>query len=142
MLIVVAIIGIMALIVFPQFAKMRENQVLKSASSDIFSAIDKARSKTLSSVDSSEYGVYFESGKLVIFKGTVYSGSDLNNEIINIISPANISNITLAGISGTSGELYFKRLSGSPSKAGTITVAVPSISKIITISATGSASMN
>lgn len=142
MLVVVAIIGIIILVVLPQFAKMRENQVLKSATADILSAIDKARSQTLASVDSSEYGLYFQSDKAVIFKGTAYFATDASNENIDIISPANISNVNLAGSSGTSGELYFNRLSGSPSKTGTIIISVPSNSKIIIISATGSASAN
>ncbi len=139
---VIAVIALMAAIVLPQFGRTRENQVLKSGVEDILSSIDKARGRTLSSVDSSEYGVHFQSDKVIIFKGTVYSESDPNNESISIVSPAAISNVTLNGSSGTSGNLYFNRLSGTPSKTGTVTIATANFSKVITISATGTASAN
>jgi formate-dependent phosphoribosylglycinamide formyltransferase (GAR transformylase) len=42
-------------------------------------------------------------------------------------------------VSSTSGDVYFNRLSGSPSTTGTVTIYSPSFSKVITISATGTA---
>ena len=141
-LIVIAVLGIIFAVVLPQFSKSREMQVLKSTISDVLSVFEKAKSQTLASMDSSEYGVRFESDKVIIFKGTVFVSDDDNNEIINIISPAMISDVTLNGISGSSGSLYFNRLSGIPSKTGTITISTSSYSKIITISATGSANVN
>ncbi len=142
LLVVIAVLGVIFSIVIPQFSKSRELQVLKSGVGDILSTIDKARVTTLSSLNSSSYGVHFQSDKVIIFKGTVFSASDPNNEAINITTPANISNVTLGGISGNSGDVYFNRLSGSPSALGTITISTSSYSKIITISATGVASSN
>lgn len=139
LLIIFAVIGILALIVLPQFSKIRENQVLKTGVQDILSSIDKAHSKTLSSLNSSEYGVHFQSDKVIIFKGTVYSDISPYNETINIISPANISNISL---SGGGSDVYFSRLLGVPSKTGAVTISSTSYNKIITISATGVASSN
>ncbi len=142
LLVVVAILGIVVLVVLPQFSRIKENQVLKSAVGDVISILDKARSQTLASLNSSEYGVRFESGRVIIFKGQTFTSGAAGNETISIISPASISNVTLGGASGVSGEMYFNRLSGSPSKNGTVTISVSSISKIITISATGVASMD
>jgi Tfp pilus assembly protein FimT len=141
-LVVLAILGIIFAIVIPQFSKGREQAVLKSAVADTLSSIDKARAETLGSLDSSSYGVHFELDKVIIFKGTVYSPGDSHNEIVDIVAPATISNVTLNGISGTSGEFYFNRLSGVPSKTGTLTLSSVSYSKIITVSATGAASVN
>ncbi|MFA5932165.1 MAG: prepilin-type N-terminal cleavage/methylation domain-containing protein [Candidatus Paceibacterota bacterium] len=141
LLIVLAVIGIIFSIVLPQFSAIRENQVLKGAVNDIISSLNKAQSQTLSSVNSSSYGVHFQSDKVIIFLGTTFLVNDMN-ETINIISPANISNVTLSGVSGNSGDIYFNRLSGIPSKTGTITVSTPSYSKIITISTTGVISVN
>ena len=141
-LVVIAIIGILVAIVIPQFAKTRENQVLKSAVSDMLSSFSKARSETLSSLNSSEYGVRFESDKVIIFKGKVFSSGAADNETISITTPATIANVTLGGVSAVSGDMYFSRLSGSPSKTGTVTISTASLSKIITISATGVASVN
>lgn len=140
--VVVAIVALLAAVVIPQFAKIRERQVLKSAVEDILSSISKAQSRTLASAESSSYGVYFESNKVVIFKGTIFSSSDANNETVDLTSPANISNVTLAEVGASSGKIYFNRLSGTPDKSGTVTVSTMDYSKIITISATGAVSVD
>jgi len=142
MLLVVAIIGILALIVFPQFSKIRENQILKNTVEDVVSTLHSIQSQSLASIDSSEYGVHFQSDKIIIFKGQIFSEGALDNKIINITSPISISNVTLGGVSSTLGDLYFERLSGIPSKIGTITILGSSISKIVTISSTGAVSVN
>ncbi|MBI3305824.1 prepilin-type N-terminal cleavage/methylation domain-containing protein [Candidatus Nomurabacteria bacterium] len=140
LLVVLAILVILLAIVVPQFSKTRESQVLKSAVSDILSSIDKARAETLSSLNSSEYGVHFEFDRIVIFKGKVYSASAGDNEIVSITAPASINNVALGGVSGASGNMYFSRLYGIPSATGMITVSTSDYSKIITIYATGVAS--
>jgi len=143
LLVVLAVLGVMVSIVLPQFSKMRENQVLKSGVQDILSSLDKARSQTLASLNSSEYGVYFEADKIIIFKGIDFSTRDTaKDETINIITPATISSVTLNLVSDVDGEMYFNRLSGSPSKTGTITVSTTNYSKYITIYATGVASVD
>ena len=141
-LIVIAVLGIILSVVIPQFSQSRENQVLKNAVSDILANLNKARSQTLASIDSFSYGVRLESDRVIIFKGTVFSVNDPNNEVTEIITPITISNVTLGGTSGSSGDLYFNRLSGIPSKTGIIDVSSSSFSKVITISATGTASVN
>ena len=136
---VLTVLGGIFLVVLPQFSKIKENQVLKNGVADILSSIDKARGETISSLNSSEYGVHFQSDKVIIFKGTTYSPGAADNEAINIISPATISTISL-----TAGavDVYFARLSGAPNKTGTITITTSNYSKIVTISATGVASAN
>ena len=142
LLVVLAVLGIIISVVLPQFSKIRENQVLKSGVQDILSSLNKARSQTLASLNSLNYGVHFEADKIVIFKGTGFTPDTVGDEIIDIITPANISNVTLNLVSDISGEMYFNRLSGSPSKTGTVTISTTNYSKIITISATGTASVN
>lgn len=144
-LVVIAVLGIIFAVILPQFAKNRENQVLKNAVGEVISSLDKARSQTLASLNANicstcgNYGVHFQSDKVIIFRGTVFSANDANNETINIITPANISNISLGtGIS----DVYFARLTGAPSHVGTITVSTTSFLKTIRISATGVASVN
>ena len=142
MLFVVSILGILFAIVLPQFSKMKENQVMKNATGEIISALHNAQSQSLASVDSVEYGVHFQSDKVIIFKGKIFSAEAEDNKIVNIILPASISDVTLNGASSTTGDIYFERLSGVPDKIGTITVSTSSMSKIITISATGAVSLN
>jgi len=142
LLILVAVMGLIILIVLPQFSKTRENQVLKNGVGDTLSSINKARGETLSSLNSSEYGVHFQSDKVIIFKGKVFSVGAGDNETISITAPASITNVTLGGVSGVSGDIYFNRLSGSSSASATVTISTTSYSRIITISATGAASVN
>ena len=141
LLVVLAVLGIIISVVTPQFSKIRENQVLKSGVQDVLSSLDKARSQTLASLNSSEYGVRFEADKIIIFKGAGFSSSS-DNEIIDIITPASITNVALGCTPPIPCDIFFNRLSGSPSKTGTITVSTTSFSKIITIWATGVASVN
>ena len=137
LLLVLAVLGIIISVVTPQFSKIKENQVLKSAVGDVISSLNKARSQTLASLNSLQYGVRFEPDKIIIFTGTGFIDETASNEVINIITPATISNISLTG--GVV-NLYFNRLSGSPSVNGTVTISTTNFNKIITISATGVAS--
>ncbi|MDP9249512.1 MAG: hypothetical protein M3M85_03340 [bacterium] len=136
-----AILGVIFAVVLPQFSKSRERATLDSAVVEILAGISQARGKTLASVDSSSYGLFFTANEVIIFKGTSFSVGDLDNDTIRIVSPAAVSNVALGGVSGSSGEFYFNRLLGSPSASGTVTVSSPSYSKIISITATGSASV-
>lgn len=142
LIIVLAVIGILVAVAIPKFSKIREGQVVKVATSDILSSINKARSETLASVNSSEYGVHFQSDRVIIFKGKVFSSIAVDNETIKIATPVSITNVTLGGVSGSSGDMYFNRLYGVPSATGTITITTSSTSKIITIYSTGTASLN
>ncbi len=141
-LIALAVIVIIVSVALPQLSHSRENQAMKNAVQESLSSIDKARGETLSSLNSSEYGVHFQSDKVIIFKGTAYSTGASTNETIDIVTPASISNVTFGGVSSTSGDVYFNRLSGAPSTTGTVTISTTNFSKIITISATGIASVN
>jgi len=141
-LIVIAVIGLLVLIVSPRFSDIRENQVLKNTIEDITSSVHTAKSQSLASVDSSEYGVHFKSNQIIIFKGKIFSEGVGSNVLIDVVSPASILNVTLGGVSSSSGNLYFERLSGAPSKTGTVTISTVSYTKIITISATGNVSVN
>jgi Tfp pilus assembly protein FimT len=137
-IIAVAILAILFSVMLPALGKMRENQTLQSAVSDVASLISRARAETLASIDSSSYGVHFEADRVIIFKGTIYTDGDPNNQETQIISPASISDINLSG----GADVYFERLTGNPSISGTVTVSSPNFSKTITISGTGSVSIN
>lgn len=142
LLVVLAVLGILVAIVSPKFSQIRDNAVLKTAVNDVLSSVNKAKGSTLASLNSSEYGVRFQSDKVIIFKGKVFSSLGVGNETISITPPATITNITFGGVSGTSGDIYFNRLLGVPSTTGTITISTSSFSKIITIYATGVVSSN
>jgi type II secretory pathway pseudopilin PulG len=132
------VLGILFAVILPDLSKNRNDQSLKSGIQNILSALDKAKSQTLASLNSSEYGVHFQTDKVVIFKGQTFSSGTATNEDVEI-SPAEISTIFLTG---GAADVYFTRLTGAPSATGTVTVTAGSTTKIITIYATGSFSSN
>lgn len=138
-IIAISILVIMLVVTLPKFSEFRLVQVQNATITDILSSLDKARSDTLNSLDSSSYGVHFETSKVVIFKGTSYSILDANNQDIIFASPASITNISF---SGGGSDIYFSRLSGTPNKTGTLTITTGNYSKTITIGATGIFSSN
>ena len=145
MLAIIAVVLIIVAIVSPQFSKIKNAQALKSAGGDIISSLNQAQAQTRASLNLTTYGVHFQSNQIIIFTGTSYSAGNGSNQAISIISPVAISNVTLNGVSGTSGDVYFNRLTGLPSVTGTVTVSIPSDgtqTKTITISATGEVSSN
>ena len=133
-LVVLAILVIIIGVTLPSFQNMRENQIFKTTLSEVMSTINKARGESMSSVNSLEYGVHFESDQVVIFSGTVYSAGAADNVITEVTSPASISDIS---ISGGGSDLYFDRLSGAPNNTAEITVSTPNLSDVIEISGTG-----
>ncbi len=138
-LIVVAIIGILLVVVIPKFSSFRTLQSLQNSTADVFSAINKARTNTISSLDSKEYGVHFANNQVIIFEGTTYSALAGSNIITTISSPASISTISLTG--GAT-DVYFSRIYGAPNVNGTIVLSADSYTKTITISPTGHISVN
>ncbi len=142
LLVAVAILVLVIIVVIPQFSKIKSNQILKDTTDDVISALHQAQSQTLASVNSSQYGVHLQSDRVIIFTGTTYSSGASSNQTILISSPASITNVTLNGSSGTSGDVVFSRLSGTPDKTGTVTVYTSSLSKTVTISAAGTISLN
>jgi prepilin-type N-terminal cleavage/methylation domain-containing protein len=142
LIIVFAIIGIIVAIAIPQFSKIKNAQILKSTTEDILSVLNKARSQTLASLNSKEYGVHFETNRIVLFNDNVFASDNASNQVTSISLPAIISAITLTG--GAT-DLYFNRLNGTASKIGTIVVSISSdgsLTKTITISRTGGVSVN
>ena len=139
MLAVVAIFILIASVVIFNFSSFRSNQAIKTAAQEILSSLDKARSNTLSSLSSSQYGVHFESGGIAIFQGASYQSSSSLNEYVNMPSPVSISSISL---SGGGSDILFDRLTGGTSQDGTVIFGISGNSKTLTILKSGAFSIN
>lgn len=137
--IVIAVLGILLAIVATNFSSFRTAQSLQNSTNSVYSAINKARTNTLASLDSKQYGVHFETNQVIIFEGTAYSAGTGSNVVTAISSPSSITGISL---SGGGSDIYFSRIYGVPNKNGTITLTANSTTKVITISATGQISVN
>ncbi len=138
-LVTVAIMGIIASIVTINFSNYNRRQVVKSATEDIISLANRARSKTLLSSGSSQYGIHIESSRVVLFKGTTFTEPSSDNTQITLNSTLSITGIT----SGT--NVVWNRLSGDVSTGVSFTVGIIGDAvnkKVITIAKTGVVSSN
>ncbi|KKS45095.1 hypothetical protein A3I25_02695 [Candidatus Nomurabacteria bacterium RIFCSPLOWO2_02_FULL_42_17] len=141
-LVVLAIIGILSAVVFGNFGTYRANQALQNSGEGVLSFLNSARSRTLFSEDSSQYGVHLEQSKTVLFKGVTYSaGANDNREFI--LDPS--IEIVSVNLAGGGDNIVFERLSGATDQDGTFVLRVKtdfSKQKTFTIEKTGIVSVN
>ena len=138
----IAIMTVIVAIVYLSFTKLNSSQALDKGTLLVTSVLDEARSKTLSSKNDAQYGVYFDDLKVVLFRGAVYSSSDPNNIETFLDRRIGIKDIAL---SGGGSSTVFARLTGKASKSGTLKVYLRSATtttKTINISGTGIISTN
>lgn len=132
-----AIFLILAVIIVFSFSRFRSDQELTNNVQETINLLNLARSKTLSSEGSSQYGVHFESSRTVLFKGVSFSESSPDNIVVALSSLIEISAINL---NEEENNLVFQRLTGKTNNYGTITLRIKSDvskTKIIDIKNTG-----
>ena len=136
--IALSILFILISIVVSPFSSFRNRSLLNIEVENITTLINDARSKTLSSFQDSEYGIHFETNRVVFFKGTSFTEPEADNVEIVFNSAISISDISLTG---GGNDIIFNRLTGKTDEDGTITVSLTSDSStnnVIHIYATGS----
>ncbi len=144
-IIVISVIGILSAIILPNLSKFRDEQALATTTADIVSLLNEARVSTLSSINSSQYGVHFESSRAVLFAGTSFTEPNATNKEISFSSVVTIPTSGGISIAGGGSNIVFHRLTGGPTAYGTITIQLKSNSsrqKTITIGKTGLVSVN
>ena len=129
-LIALAVVLILAAIVSGGFSSFRKEQILSGTAENIFSFVNEARAKTLSSKEDSVYGVHFENSRAVIFKGQNFSEGAPDNEIFYLPAAAEISQVSLAG---GGAEAIFKRLTGETGQSGTVVIRLKGGTKTKTV---------
>ena len=137
-LIVISILLIIISIVVGPFSSFRNRSVLNAEIENITTLLSEARSKTLTSLADSEYGVHFETNRIVFFKGTLFTEPDADNQEIIFNPVVSISDISLTG-AGV--DVIFDRLTGKTDEDGTITIELISdstINNVVHIYSTGS----
>ncbi len=120
----------------------RDNQVLSSDAENILTLLKEARSQTVFSKNSSQYGVHFESGRAVLFPGTVFVEPNAGNKELLLDRNLSISNWAL---NGGGQDVVFERITGKTNQYGNVTASLknnPSKVKIISIDETGVAGIN
>ena len=141
--IVIFLIALVSTIVFNNLSSFRQDQILRSTTSDVVTLLNEAKQNTLSSVNSSSYGVHFETNRMILFSGIIYSSSDPNNKVVNFDDTVSIPSSGGLNIGGGS-DVVFERLTGD-TIGGTIKLQLNSNTSkynIINISKTGLISSN
>ena len=136
-MVVLAVLGVLLSVVIWSFSSFRDSRLLENSIGDALSLIDEARMKTISSYNNMQHGVHFETSRMVLFKGTTFSESDLDNKEVSIHSLIEIVNISL---NNSSSDLVFQRINGKTDNYGSIVIRVksnPSRAKQININSTG-----
>ncbi len=133
---VLFILAILSTIVFYSFSNFESGQILGKETNSVLSYLERARSESLSSLNSSPYGIYFNATSTTIFMGASYSAGSSPNEVYTLNPSVTISSISLTG--GVQ-QLYFNQVTGIPSATGTITLSLSEATstKTVTIYETG-----
>jgi len=145
LLMVIAIIVIISLISVPKLSDFKNEQTLKNTVEDVMALLHKAKSDSLSSLNSNNYSVHFENNHMVYFVGDTFSEGNSGNQVVNFESEVNIP--TTGGINLNNGgsNVIFSKLAGNVIGYGTIIIQLTSDStrqKTITIEKTGAISSN
>jgi prepilin-type N-terminal cleavage/methylation domain-containing protein len=143
-LIVIAIIGILSAIIIPNLSRFQRQQALKNTTEDVVSLLNEARNNTISSKNSTTYGVYFLSDKAILFPGSSYTDSILNKQI-DFDSSVWIPETGGINLNGGGDEIVFDRITGESANYGTITIQLisnPTTQKVISINQVGVVSVN
>jgi prepilin-type N-terminal cleavage/methylation domain-containing protein len=134
LMLVLAIAGLLVGVSLGGFSRMSASKALQADASIVKSVVEDARSRTLAARADSEYGVRFESTRVILFKGSSYVSGASTNVISDLNSRVSLS----AALTGGGSEIIFERLTGKASKGGTVTVSVSGgATKILSISTSG-----
>ncbi|KKT42049.1 hypothetical protein A2W54_03380 [Candidatus Giovannonibacteria bacterium RIFCSPHIGHO2_02_43_13] len=137
MLVAMGILIIAATMIESVFSNFSDSGKLIEAHSGLIGVLRDARSRTLASESSSNYGVHFQSDRAILFRGNTYNAADPANEAYVLSGRSEIGAIAL---SGGASDLIFTRLHGTTTASGTITIRStnnPSKTRIITILPSG-----
>ena len=118
-LVALAILALLATLSISSFDKIQRVVYLDGAVESVTSLIREARTKTLASEDFSQYGVYFESGRAVLFKGAEFSEGFPDNKTYVVPEKAEIINVSFPLSS-----VVFKKLTGDAEGIGDVSVKI------------------
>jgi len=117
-MIVLAIFSIIAGIVLQQGSSLSTTVELDNASKNIDLKIRTAKARSIGAVNDKNYGIHFESSKVVIFDGTgAYVDGAAGNEVFDLPGHVQINSIAL---NGGAADIVFDRLTGNTASFGSI----------------------
>jgi prepilin-type N-terminal cleavage/methylation domain-containing protein len=139
LMVVIGVLAVVFAIAVPSFIFFQKGSSLDNDAEQIINILRLARSKTLASEDSGQYGVYFQPpGQFTLFKGADYSSRDVSyDKIYNISSGIEIYDASV--------EFVFERITGFVNEPGHVSLRIvsdPSKTKTIYVEGLGDISLN
>lgn len=122
-IVAISILVFISTIGLSAFSSFKEAASLSSSIDTVMTYLIQARSKTLSAEGGVQYGVHFESEKIVFFQGGSYIESNPQNQEIILPTIIEIFSITL---NGGGSDVLFKKLTGETDNTGTIQLRLKS----------------
>lgn len=140
-LLVLGIIVLLVIVIVPNLSRFHKQQVLKNTTEDVISLINEARNNTISSLNSSSYGIRFFEDKVEMFAGLTYTSPIKEIQFDDaVLIPNNGINL-----SGGGDDIVFERITGNTNQYGTILIQLESDSErqnIISVNKLGIVSIN
>jgi len=140
-IIAMAIGAVLVAVVVISFSSFRNSKTVDISADQILSVINEARVKSVSSEDYSRFGVHFETSRVVLFKGDIFTEPNSSNTETLLSSLAEISDISL---NGGGADMVFQKLTGKTSNGGSLRVRLKSDNnkyKTISVKSTGIANI-
>lgn len=134
---VIAILGIVLGISLRAFSNITKQQSLDKDVETAYSYLLKARNQTINGEDGDNYGVHFASSTITLFKGSVYHAASSTNLTFSF---GNRTYLSSNGLTNGIYDVYFNKISGSPSATGTLVYKITTdstVQKIMTIHGSG-----
>lgn len=121
--IVIFILAALALVSIPAYDIFLKTTDVDSGMQEFYAALRLAQSKTLSSENDAQYGVYMDAGvspnKYVLFKGSSYAARDSAFDRLTWLPKT----VEFSGISlGGANEVVFEKLTGYAQQSGSLAV--------------------
>ena len=138
---VIAIGAVLVAVIVVSFSSFRNSKTVDITADQVLSVINEARVKTVSSEDYSRFGVHFETSRVVLFKGDVFTEPNSSNTETPVSPLVEISNISL---NGGGADIVFQKLTGKTGNYGSLRVRLKSDNnkyKTISVKSTGIANI-
>ncbi len=135
-MVVIGLFVIVAGMTFYFFSGFNKKEILEKDVAGVSALVRDARMLSVTSKDSSVFGIHFEADKVILFKGGSYITGGSDQKIFTLSKTVYMSEYSLdLGIP----DVVFARFSGETSNFGTVTFSLDddSASTTITISRTG-----
>lgn len=121
-LVAISIMLIMLAITIDMTKSLNDSVNLENAGKNVDLKIRTAKSRSIGALGDSNYGVHFETSRVVVFAGSTFDDSDPENEVFTL--PDKIE-IDVASIDfGGGNDLVFERLTGNTSDYGSVSLRV------------------